>query len=203
MKNFVIYLSEYQSSVKHVNYALSTGLSYGWNLQPFDGINGQTILGDNWAQWKLSVNSIDKKCKTMMERPGVRGCFLSHYSLWQKCVYLNAPIGIFEHDIEFTGPPPIDLNFADILKLEGFLKKKPRPAGEWYEGARAYIIQPQGAKKLISWAERNGALPADVAIGLDVVNIKLDLSNRVKQHELYGKTNKRDDSFTWNLENMT
>jgi GR25 family glycosyltransferase involved in LPS biosynthesis len=177
-------------------HAVATGRAQGWNVDLWAGVDGSKV------EWTLNINQSDAKCRAMMERPGVRGCFLSHWTLWNLCVSRNEPIGIFEHDIEFVKLPPQDLVFDDVLKLEGFLRKKPRPAGEWYEGARAYILKPQGARKLTEWVRNNGALPADVAIGVDVVDITLDHELRITPHALYGKTDKRENSFTWNLENM-
>lgn len=34
--------------------------------------------------------------------PGEKGCFASHYKLWQKCLELNEGIFIIEDDVEFT-----------------------------------------------------------------------------------------------------
>ena len=198
MKNFVICLPSYVKSVAMANRAVESGWQYGWNIELFEGIDG-TVTG--LKDFDIIVNQHDAKCRDMMSRPGVQGCFLSHWKLWNLCITTNEPIGIFEHDIEFLGPCP-DVEVTNILKLEGFLKKKPRPAGEWYEGARAYILHPSGAKLLINWVDQHGALPADVNIGLDIVDIVLDHSECVKPHALYGKTDKRENSFTWNLNIM-
>lgn len=139
----------------------------------------------------------------MQERPGVRGCFLSHWQLWLHCVRLNEPIGIFEHDVLFEKSPSFENDFEHVLKLEGFDLKPSRPAGTWYEGARAYIITPAGAAKLIEWVRTNGCLPADVAIGNDVVNIVLEDNALVSlQLEHNNKQRKHTDSFTWNLDGM-
>ena len=196
MKHYVIHLPDYANSVAMATHAVDTGQSLGWDVELWSGVDGSKVT------WDIKTNQHDAKCRAMLQRPGVRGCFLSHWSLWNLCSSNNAPIGIFEHDIEFVKEPPVDMSFRHVLKLEGFLKKKSRPAGEWYEGARAYILKPEGARNLISWVSTHGALPADVAIGLDVVEIALDLSGRITPHALYGKTDKRENSFTWNLENM-
>lgn len=196
MKAFVIYLPEYQTSVEMAQRAVNTGQAHGWDIELYAGVNG---IKNEWTNVKPC--ELDAKCREMLQRPGVRGCFLSHWQLWNLCATQNSTVAVFEHDIEFVGPPP-SADFDHVLKLEGFLKKKTRPAGEWYEGARAYILKPQGAQRLIAWTNQHGALPADVAIGLDVVDIKLWQQPCVRQHALYGKTDKRSQSFTWNLEGM-
>lgn len=198
MKNFIIYLPEYHTSVAMANRALSSAQQHGWSIELWAGING------NQVQWgEIQPCDQDAKCRDMLQRPGVRGCFFSHWQLWNRCIQLDQPIGIFEHDVVFQAGPPTQHNFQHVLKLEGYLKKKPRPAGAWYEGARAYLLTPAGAKRLVDWISDNGALPADVAIGLDVVDIVLDSQERIVPHALYGKDLKRDKSFTWNLEEMT
>lgn len=197
MKNFLIYLPHYQTSVELANRAINSAQAHGWDLELFEGIDGTKT---SWTD--VQPCTLDAKCRDMMTRPGVRGCFLSHWKLWNLCAELDQTIGIFEHDIIFQAPPPESVEFDHVLKFEGFLFKKPRPAGVWYEGARAYWLRPAGARKLINWVQHNGALPADVNIGLDVVDIQLDPALRIVPHELYGKTHKREQSFTWNLEGM-
>ena len=198
MKNFVIGLSAYPKSMTQAQFAIKSGQQAGWNLELFSGTDGANA---DLLAYGVTINQQDAKCRDMMLLPGVRGCFLSHWRLWNLCSALNEPIGIFEHDIEFVSGPP-NIKFAHVLKLEGFLLKKPRPAGAWYEGARAYILNPVGAKLLVAWVQKHGALPADVNIGLDIVDIALGPTDCVKQHALYGKTDKRENSFTWNLNKM-
>jgi len=198
MKSFIICLPKYPKSMSMANQALTTGKLFGWDVKLFHGVDGSNASLD---QINIKVNQENPKCREMMTRPGVVGCFLSHWQLWNLCADTDEVIGIFEHDIQFLKQCP-DVQFNDVFKLEGFLKKKLRPAGEWYEGARAYLLQPAGARKLIAWVKQHGALPADVNIGLDIVDIELDDTGCIQQHELYGKTDKREDSFTWNLTTM-
>lgn len=181
MKSFVIYLPNRQQSVFLANRCLKTSKEHGWDLTLFEGVDGATVSSDtDWNQWNIKINQESKKCRTVMQKPGVRGCFLSHWLLWNKCVELDEPIGIFEHDVEFLEAPPDKLEFNDILKLEGFVEHSPRPAGVWWAGAMAYILKPEGAKKLINWVLNHGALPADVAIGANVLTVNFDKTPRVR-----------------------
>ena len=204
MKSYIIYLPQFKTSVAWADHAQRTALSLGWEMYLFEGTNGQTVANDvDWNNRGIKINQADKKCRSMLAKPGVRGCFLSHYSLWQRCAQHNEPIGIFEHDVEFVGCAPNLVDVKDVLKLEGFNHKKPRPAGMWYEGARAYILMPQGATKLLDWVHTHGCLPADVTIGEDVVDIKLDHSNCVQIAQRHSnKQDKHTLSFTWNLDQM-
>jgi hypothetical protein len=202
LKNYIIYLPQFETSTQWANHALATGLDHDWDVELFAGVDGRTVDGDLWDTTGIAINQSNAKCRDMMQRPGVRGCFLSHYTLWKRCVELNEPIGIFEHDIEFCKPVP-DVEFDHLLKLEGFSLKKPRPAGEWYEGARAYILKPVGAQRLVDWVHTNGAIAADVCIGLNVVDITLCDTTVVQIAQTHAnKQHKHTQSFTWNLTQM-
>lgn len=203
MKSYIIYLPQFETSTVWANRALSTGLAHGWDIELVAGVDGRTVVNDlDWQKFNIKINQSDSKCTKLMNKAGVRGCFLSHYMLWQRCVKIDEPIGIFEHDIEFVKGSP-NFNSTDLLKLEGFTLNKARPAGHWYEGARAYIITPQGAKKLITWIDANGCLPADVVIGDRVVKIDIDLEQRVQTiNQPTTRLERHTNSFTWNLEGM-
>jgi GR25 family glycosyltransferase involved in LPS biosynthesis len=199
MKHYVIYLPRYVDSVNMAQHAVATGREHGWKIELFEGVDGQVL---DLAELGLHINQDSAKCREMMQRPGVRGCFASHWSLWKICADTNQTVGIFEHDIEFLAPPPQE-PFQDVLKLEGFYIKKAKPAGPWYEGARAYFLKPHAARKLLDWTLEHGALPADVQIGQNIVDIQLYDCNIVQQcHGARDKNLKRRDSFTWNLENQ-
>ena len=111
--------------------------------------------------------------------------FLSHWSLWNLCRDQDQPMMIFEHDVEFLAPPPEECLLQDILKFEGFRPSKPIPAGQWWEGARAYAITPSGADKILRWVDAHGAMPADWMLCDGIVDVKFDLDRRVvvRQHE--------------------
>ena len=206
MRNYIIYLPQFQTSFDLAKIALDTGSKFGWELELFEGVDGRTVSDtDSWNAWGININLGDEKCKKMMEKPGVRGCFLSHYSLWKQCIDNGENIGIFEHDVEFINNPPANIDVEDLLKLEGFEPQKPRPAGNWYEGARAYILTPNGATKIVQWVEEYGCLPADVIMGDHIIKVDLDLDNRVKIQDSQRHTTRLErhtNSFTWNLEQM-
>jgi len=205
LKNFIICLTDYPKSMGPAQAALHSGQHHGWDIALFPGVDGSNIdVAQLIEHWGIQINSSNRKCQQQMhDRPGVRGCFLSHWLLWKHCVELDATIGIFEHDVEFL-KEPINLPlFQDVLKLvAGFEPRRPMPAGVWYEGSSGYLITPIGAKKLIDWTLLNGCLPSDVAIGHDVVDIVLSQDNCVQLSCSRTDVNKRVDSFTWNLESM-
>lgn len=174
-KGYIIYLPQFEESVVMATRALTTGESLGWNLELYEGVNGlDTTLED----YRLKATTQSKKAQRLLGRPGTQGCFLSQFNLWNKCVELDIPICIFEHDVVFKKPMG-DYVDCDVYKFEGFKKAKPIPAGNWYEGARAYRITPTGAKKIINWVIKHGAMPADWMLCDGIVDMQFDKYNKV------------------------
>jgi len=115
-----------------------------------------------------------------LSRPGVVGCFYSHYALWQKCMALNEPIMIFEDDVKFyRGWNPIPFTGVLILSLgkSSFLSEPwktylENPTGIPYAvpwknfsmpGASGYALTPEAAQGLVKFY-RPYWYPADNAI---------------------------------------
>lgn len=116
-------------------------------------------------------------------------CFMSHWYLWQKCVKLDEMICILEHDSRFIKKLPSDRTFRNcnydiigindpsmatrksklyhdmILENANFFQPVPTidefnvPQG--LAGNSAYVIKPEGAKKMIDLAGEHGMWPND------------------------------------------
>jgi GR25 family glycosyltransferase involved in LPS biosynthesis len=85
-----------------------------------------------------------------LSRPGVVGCFYSHYALWQKCIDLDEPIMIFEDDVKFyRGWNPISFTGVLILSLgkSSFLT----------EPNKTYLENPTGIPRAVPW--KNFSMP--------------------------------------------
>lgn len=205
MKSYIITLVNYPWSMSMAKRAWMSGQDLGWDIELWNGMDGAlTSVDFMMSRYGLKICDQSRKCSEMLyNRPGVRGCFLSHWRLWNMCRDTNTVIGIFEHDVLFVKPAELRRP-RQLLRLEGFDLKPPRPAGSWYEGARAYILTPDGADRIITWTQKNGCLPADVALGLDVVDVELDDNQLVTLQNAHGnKSSRHTDSFTWNLTGMT
>lgn len=124
-----------------------------------------------------------------LSRPGVVGCFYSHYALWEKCVELNEPIMIFEDDVKFfRGYSPVAFEDVLILSLgkSSFLGEPQKtyleqPTGipcamPWRNfsmpGASGYAIRPHAALGLIKFY-RPYWYPADNAINQFVCKLQI------------------------------
>lgn len=130
----------------------------------FDAINGFVGLPEkfNGCQDDLHRRLLRSRPLT----PGEKGCYASHYLLWEKCIQLNEPIVILEDDFlptqhfcEVIKSLPIMLNEYEYIKLEpqiGDATALEYHAGLqtvlWHNNVRwttGYGINPSGAAKLI------------------------------------------------------
>ena len=132
---------------------------------------------------------IGENDKGKLSRPGVIGCFYSHYNLWSKCVELNEPIMIFEDDVKFfRGYVPVEFDGVLILSLgkssylsepqKTYLENPSGPAiaRKWQNfsmpGASGYAIKPDAALALTKFY-RPYWYPADNAINQFVVPLQI------------------------------
>lgn len=123
--------------------------------------------------------------RAKMSRPGVVGCFYSHYNLWKLCTKLDEPIMIFEDDVKFyRGYHPVAFDGVLILSLgkSSFMSEPQKsylenPTGipqarKWQNfsmpGASGYAITPDAARALTKFY-RPYWYPADNAINQFVV----------------------------------
>lgn len=132
---------------------------------------------------------IGEKDVGKLSRPGVIGCFYSHYNLWNKCAELNEPIMIFEDDVKFfRGWHPVEFDDVLILSLgkSSFMTEPQKsylenPTGtpaarKWQNfsmpGASGYAIKPDAARALIKFY-RPYWYPADNAINQFVCSLQI------------------------------
>lgn len=132
---------------------------------------------------------IGEKDVGKLSRPGVIGCFYSHYNLWKKCIDLNEPIMIFEDDVKFyRGYTPVGFDGVLILSLgkSSFMSEPqktylenptgPAQARKWQNfsmpGASGYAITPDAALALTKFY-RPYWYPADNAINQFVVPMQI------------------------------
>jgi hypothetical protein len=175
---FAIYVEGHNEAEYYIPRLLANARSYGWNLTPYPGVDGRKMSCEKHL---VKIDDRHKKVRKQMAKSGVQGCFLSHFRLWNECINLHKPIGIFEFDVKFTREPPKTLpDGIDVLKLAGFEPAKPVPTGQWWGGAYAYILTPMGAKKLLDWVFYHGASPADFMLADGVLDVGFDTKSRVE-----------------------
>jgi len=147
---------------------------------------------DFWETYNIKMNEKFKWSENELgkiTRPGVKGCFHSHYRLWRQCVDTNETIMIFEDDVKFYREY-IDIEFDDVLVLS--LGKSSFCSDPWktylenpsdvpkavpwrnysMPGASGYAITPRAASNLVKFY-RHYYMPADNAINQSIVKIQV------------------------------
>jgi GR25 family glycosyltransferase involved in LPS biosynthesis len=140
-----------------------------WSYQVWPAVNGHSIGADDWS--RIGVTLLDRG--GIVKRPGARGCWFSHWSLWEHCVAVDQPIVVLEHDAHVNGPWPrnIDLDQC-VWKLhrpDGRGERVNTITGEWSCGAWAYTLTPYFARQLIDFSRANGAQAVDKQLGKLVI----------------------------------
>jgi glycosyl transferase family 25 len=189
VKAFIISLSKINSSESSGRQVLSKLLEYEFEASMFEGTYGDEAEELFKQQNRNLHHSVEDKNNRKLNSPGVKGCFYSHFRLWQKCVEMNETISIWEDDVIFSRNF-VPVEFKDLLilslnydwkigneyktLLEGPLgepvaldyKKKKMP------GASGYCLKPHAAKILIN-EYKNSFLPADVAINSSLIKLEI------------------------------
>jgi GR25 family glycosyltransferase involved in LPS biosynthesis len=193
VKSFIIHLSKIANSLNSAVRTQQDLKAIGIDAELFEGTYGNEAE-DIFKQEGRTVHPInfrgnptEERDKNKAGKPGVMGCFYSHYRLWKKCVELNETIGIFEDDVKVLRPlVPID--FEEVLvvamgsrKNEKYLQYIHDPQGECHAaeyrhksmpGTVGYLIKPAAAKKLLNYYQ-NTYLSSDNAINRCVVMIQI------------------------------
>lgn len=208
-KSFIIHLPKIESSLNSALKLQKDLKSIDIDAELFEGTYGseaqELIKLENRAVHNINFkgNEIDSRGIAKASRPGVIGCFYSHYRLWKKCVELNEIICVFEDDVKIIRPL-IPVDFEDVLVIAlGAVKRKKNtrylenptgtPCAENYQnssmpGTVGYIISPQGAKKLLD-CYKNTYLPSDNAMNQAVIRIQI-------HSHLIGEANTAKQSLT-------
>jgi glycosyl transferase family 25 len=171
-KTFVIAIKGHPVSESQLQDCLTSAEKFSWEVETFWGVDGRTITNNIWEQEGISPR-LDKPT---MNKPGVQGCFLSHWALWKKCVELNKPIIILEHDAVIQDKwQPLEINDS-IIKLHRYYKQKnpkyDEDTGLWSASGHAYCLLPAHANTLIKFVKNKGAFEADRIIGDKVIPFK-------------------------------
>ena len=198
MKNFIICLSKIESSISTALNLKKQLEDFNLETELFEGTYGNDAVkmmeeeGRTIHPWGIKGPAVsvlaDERICGKFSRPGVKGCFYSHYNLWKKCVELDEPIIIWEDDIVLVRPFNL-VEWQGVLilalghptksgKYIDYLLHPPKvPKAENYlnvsmPGCCGYAIKPEAAKKLIE-LYKNTYLPADNAINKYIVEIEI------------------------------
>lgn len=173
MKSLVITIDSVPQSVEAAQRCRDSAKKFGinsdffWGFTPKD--DPKTILLE---KYKLPIANFYEKYSRI---DNVIAAFLSHYRIWHTCIDWNEPILVFEHDAVVIDFIP-NVNFDGLLSLGkpsygkynvaqqlGVNKLFSKP---YLPGAHAYIIKPEGAKRLIEQAKFTAG-PTDVFLNIN------------------------------------
>ena len=200
MKAYCIALTNNEESMTGLNRLIESSFKVGnkFEIKHFDAVipdQVDTLLRSFQIEWNYPWQGIVNDFATglvksayVTRNPKARiACALSHYMLWQDCVYNDEPFLILEHDAYFQRPLNFDINDTgfDIIGINNPLGCT-RKAREYYQtiidsnkqylpspwidkrtvpqglaGNSAYIIKPSGAKQLLDLVKEFGLWPND------------------------------------------
>jgi len=176
MQSYVITIKSIPESVAAAKRCIASMPEY--NVQMYDAITPDDLPLKIAEREGLSVghfHMMDKN-ESISRRDRCISAFLSHYSLWKKCVKLNQEVQVFEHDAVCVGNLPPMINFQGCISLgipsygnfntPTKLGTNPLTSKRYFPGAHAYRINPKGAAALIQHAETH-ACPTDVFLTTD------------------------------------
>jgi glycosyl transferase family 25 len=169
MKTYVITITTLPKSVEIANRCIESGKKFGIGIEIFPAITPKDGVYELAAKEGINVGAFNEH---FSRKENAIACFLSHYSLWKKCVELNENIFILEHDAVITDKIDMNLNFKGVLSLgKPSYGKFLTPAKgisrltskDYLPGAHAYMINPMAAAALINRSKIK-AIPADLFI---------------------------------------
>lgn len=166
MKAYVIAMTEVNESVQVANRCIKSAKKFGIDVEVFSAVTPKDVNGAR-EEKGIPLDGFREKWSRL---DNAVSCFMSHYLLWEKCVELNEPILILEHDAVVTNEIP-NVPFSGILSLGkpsyGNYVTPPKlgvnklVSKQYFPGAHAYMIKPSAAKLLIN-AAKEDARPTDV-----------------------------------------
>lgn len=204
MKAFVITLSNLPMSVAAAERCIRSASIPVEKFEAVTELEAEKLQRDLGIRWNYPWTGSEYDMKAGLKKTAYRtanpmrrvACFLSHYMLWKKCIELNEPIMILEHDAIFIK----EFDETAFLKAECDIISINDPRGvtrksqEYHEklqqlaqtiqrvptiddlmipqglpGNSAYIIKPTGAEKMIQAVKDFGAWPNDALMCKQII----------------------------------
>tara|TARA_Y100000389_G_scaffold204831_1_gene259995 strand:- start:10386 stop:11081 length:696 start_codon:yes stop_codon:yes gene_type:complete len=206
MKAFIIHIKGNKTSERTAGWVHESCVEFGYEPEMFEGITPKTL-----HKWDKKYNLAVMKPSHMYDRQiGKNGTkytyeckysnFLNHYTLWNKCIELNEPIIILEHDVFAVKAWDADFDEMLVLNMHSGLHQnifdstsKPsliegihtyvnpflnyKAKNIWLNagmipGSAAYAISPKGAKRIIANVKKHGWDKADYIINTKSIRMQ-------------------------------
>jgi len=214
---FIIRIKDHELSTKLANRCAESCQSVGQKFEFWDAYNGienEIVVPEHHNDVMKMIKVTDHYLTR-----GEVACALSHISLWARCIILDRPIVILEHDAIMLRPYSTHGVYNSIAYLGG----REQYLGGWNvtsipphasEGpnyhficrAHAYAIDPTIAKNLLAHVIKLGIhAPLDIMIRADIFSIHqmglfaydLDDETTILERPKEGRTTKKNDYLEW------
>lgn len=187
MKAFIIYLKEVQSTVDSALECKRTCREHGldgWLMEGFTPSRADAFIKENNLKPYLPG---PKLYNIKWQKGGVRGCMISHYHAWKKCIELDEKIVVLEHDSRVISETYTE-DFQDVLHLDGYRWEADpyqdqvpfvedfvhvRKGENQLKGTYGYVIKPHAAKRLLQGAHEDGLTASDMFVREKYVRIEV------------------------------
>ena len=173
MKHYVITILNNEKSVKAADRCIKSGKNNGLDIVKHEAYTPS--YGIDKLKNEKKINADPFYLTDFSRVDNCIAAFCSHFSLWEKCVELNEPITIFEHDAYVMDKVPNVVPVGCISFGEpsygswitpNTLGVNPLTSKKYLPGAHAYRVSPDGAMAFIE-ASRIAAAPTDVFININ------------------------------------
>lgn len=173
MKSYVIAVEHIPESVQAAKRCIKSAKDYGIEVEMFYGVTPRDNPLSILESKGISSSGFSEKYSRL---ENCVAAFLSHHTLWEKCLDLSEEIIIFEHDAVVVSPIPVFFpydklisygkpsygNYNRILKLG----VNPLQSKRYLPGAHSYRMKPSAAKLILDKAKESAG-PTDVFLNLN------------------------------------
>lgn len=194
MKAFVITIEGHELSNGTADRCIKSAKTYGLDVEKWKAV---TPRHPNFQDLQDTLGIVPERFESKWSRrDNAIAVFLSMAGLWTYAVENNEDVLILEHDAVMTGRLPALFKFNKVCTLGKpsygsyntplKLGTQPLIQKEYFKGAHAYVVSPEGAQILLDDISEKCA-PADVY---------LNIHNFPFLEEYYPWVFRVDDSFS-------
>lgn len=174
MKNYVITILDNDKSCQAANRCIGSAMKFKMGIDKYPAYTPADNPDRIMAEKSIPTRGFENNQFSRVEP--MKAAFLSHHSLWEKCIELNEEITIFEHDAIVLDPIPQVMMYEGCINLGRpsygrwndplNLGVNPLTSKQYFPGAHGYRVNPRGAKRLVEQAKQF-AMPTDVFLNLE------------------------------------
>lgn len=175
MQSYVITIMDEPKSVESAQRCIKSAKRRGVNVEMWPAI---TPKDDPVKIFKDKGLSIRRFENSPYSRPvNAMSAFLSHRSLWEKCLADKRETMILEHDAYFTDSIKMPLFYDKIISLgkpsygnyrnPAQFGENPLTSKAYFPGAHAYVMSPSGAKDALH-TSLTWSMPTDLFFNIEL-----------------------------------